>query len=116
MEIPPVSSNAVSKGKWSVYAQADPEEDEPEVGPLMKLRGARSWGRGDTEGDKEIWYDREMKRKLIFSDLPAPPRILEQLDDEFGRPAPGWAFGSRSNENWLGAVPSVWMYRREKAS
>jgi hypothetical protein len=71
MEIPPVSSDAVSKGQWAIFAQVDPEEDEPDVGPLMRLRGARSRGRGDTEGDEEIWYDRKMKRKLIFSDLPA---------------------------------------------
>ncbi|KAJ7721407.1 hypothetical protein B0H14DRAFT_3520640 [Mycena olivaceomarginata] len=116
MEIPPVSSDAVSKGQWEVFAQVDPEEDEPDVGPLMRRRGARSRGKGDAEGDEEVWYDRKMKRKLIFSDLPALPGFLEQLDDKFGRPVPGWAFGSRSNENWIGAAPSLWMYRREKAS
>jgi hypothetical protein len=116
LEIPPVSGDAVSKGKWTVFAQVEPEEDEPDVGPLMSSRGANSRGKGDAEGDEEIWYDRKLKRKLIFSDLPAMHRSLEHVDEEFGRPVPGWAFGGRRHRDWVGVAPSVWMYRREKAS
>ncbi|KAJ7780458.1 hypothetical protein B0H14DRAFT_3507535 [Mycena olivaceomarginata] len=106
LEIPPISSDA----------KPNLEEDEPDVGPLICARGARAQGKGDTEGDEELWYDQKLKRKLIFSDLPALPRVLEHVDEEFGRPVPGWAFGARKHRDWAGAVPSVWMYRREKAS
>ncbi|KAJ7300562.1 hypothetical protein DFH08DRAFT_979540 [Mycena albidolilacea] len=116
LEIPLVSSDAVSKGQWSVFAQVEPDEDEPEVGPLMSLRGSRSRGKGDTEGDEEVWYDQKMKHKLIFSDLPALPRFLREVDKEFSQPVPGWAFGSRRHRDWIGNTPLVWMYKREKAS
>jgi hypothetical protein len=116
LEIPPVSSDAVNKGQWTVYAQVEPDDDEPEVRPLMCSRGKRTRGKGDTEGDEELWYDRKLKRKLIFSDLPALPWILEHVDEEFGRLVPGWAFGGQQHLKWVNDAPSVWMYRREKAS
>ncbi|KAJ7790444.1 hypothetical protein B0H14DRAFT_3501611 [Mycena olivaceomarginata] len=116
LEIPPVSSDAVSKGQWTVFAEEEPDEDEPEVGPLMRSRGGKTRGKGDMEGDEEMWYDRKLKRKLIFSDLPALPRVLEHVDEEFGRPVPGWVFGGRRHQEWISVQPSVWMYRREKAS
>ncbi|KAJ7863761.1 hypothetical protein B0H14DRAFT_3443855 [Mycena olivaceomarginata] len=116
MEIPPISGDAVSKGKWTVYAQCDPEEEEPDVGPTMRSRGASTRGKGDADEDDEIWYDRSLKRKLIFSDLPPLPHSLEHVDDEFGRPVPGWVFGGRRHQEWVNDAPSVWMYRREKAS
>jgi hypothetical protein len=116
LEIPPISGDAVSKGSWTVYAQDEPEEDEPEVGPLMRSRRSKTRGKGNTEGDEEIWYDRKLKRKLIFSDLPALPRVLEHVDNEFGRPVPGWTFGGRRHRDWISDAPSVWMYKKEKAS
>ncbi|KAJ7711736.1 hypothetical protein B0H14DRAFT_3524327 [Mycena olivaceomarginata] len=101
MEIPPISGDAVSKGKWSVYAQCDPEEDEPDVGPMMRSRGA---------------LDTRRKGDLIFSDLPPLPHALGHVDDEFGRPVPGWVFGGRRHQAWVNDAPSIWMYQREKAS
>ncbi|KAJ7310609.1 hypothetical protein DFH08DRAFT_974293 [Mycena albidolilacea] len=44
------------------------------------------------------------------------PRVLEHVNEEFGQPVPGWAFGGRQHQKWVGVAPSVWMYRREKAS
>jgi hypothetical protein len=111
METPPVSGDAVSKGSWTIFTQDEPEEDEPYVGPLMRSCGSNARGKGDTTEDEEIWYNRKLKRKLIFSDLPALPRVLKHVDDEFGRPVPGWYFGE-----WVNDKPSVWMYKREKAS
>jgi hypothetical protein len=111
MEIPLVSGDTVSKGSWTVYAQDEPEEDEPYVGPLMRSRGSNARGKGDAAEDEEIWFDRKLKRKLIFSDLPALPRVLEQVDDEFGRPVPGWFFGGRQHQEWVHDKPLVWMYK-----
>jgi hypothetical protein len=54
LEIPPVSGDAVSKGKWTVFAQTEPEEDEPDVGPIMSSRGSNTRGKADTEGDEEM--------------------------------------------------------------
>ncbi|KAJ7787460.1 hypothetical protein B0H14DRAFT_3505402 [Mycena olivaceomarginata] len=116
LEIPPISGDAVSKGSWTIYAQDELEEDEPDVGPLMRSRGSKAKGKGNLEGDEEMWYDRKLKRKLVFSDLPALPRVLDHVDDEFGRPVPSWTFGGRKHTNWVNDAPSVWMYRREKAS
>jgi hypothetical protein len=84
LEIPPVSSDAESKGQWTVFVEEEPDEDEPEVGPLMCPCEAKTRGKGDMEGDEEMWYNRKLKRKLIFSDLPTLPRVLKHVDEEFG--------------------------------
>ncbi|KAF8174367.1 hypothetical protein K438DRAFT_1980394 [Mycena galopus ATCC 62051] len=75
-------------------------------------------GRGGTDRDEddELWFDRLLTRKLIFSDLPPLPVGTEILDEEFGRPVPSWPFGSRSKEKWLASAPSIWMYKKQEAS
>ncbi|KAJ7076758.1 hypothetical protein B0H15DRAFT_805482 [Mycena belliarum] len=105
---PPVAPPARSAGPWTVFVEDDDEDGETR----MKKRGGRHKGKADLEGEQEMWYDRTLKRKLIFDDLPPAPDGLPS-DEEYGRPVPEWPFGMDSNGNWLPDIPSMWMYRRE---
>ncbi|KAK6971388.1 hypothetical protein R3P38DRAFT_3497530, partial [Favolaschia claudopus] len=111
---PKIAAKADAKGSWSVFREVDSEWDEPDVGPMMRLEGTKKRGKADTEGDEEVWYDRHLKRKLIISSLPPLPSVLRNMDSQFGRPAPTWPFGARSNEKWVMHSPSLWMYPTEE--
>ncbi|KAJ7848462.1 hypothetical protein B0H14DRAFT_3453092 [Mycena olivaceomarginata] len=90
MEIPPISSDAKNRTSDLRCVRAEPRLEEGET----------------VDEDDEIWYDQSLKRKLIFSDLPPLPHSLEHVDDEFGRPVPGWVFGGRRHQEWVNDAPS----------
>ncbi|KAF8143064.1 hypothetical protein K438DRAFT_1784081 [Mycena galopus ATCC 62051] len=69
----------------------------------------------DREDDDELWYDRALKRKLIFSNLPPLPPGSPITSEEFSRPIPSWPFGSHANDCWMSKPPSVWMYKSVEA-
>ncbi|KAF8126406.1 hypothetical protein K438DRAFT_2001431 [Mycena galopus ATCC 62051] len=114
LRVPPIASNTASKGAWEVFAEDLLEYDKPDLGPVMRLR-AKGKGKTNQGDNDEMWYNRAHKRKLIFSDLPPLPAGSVIRDDEFGRPVPSWPFGLRSNNDWVGKAPSIWMYRRPEA-
>ncbi|KAK6977847.1 hypothetical protein R3P38DRAFT_2809731 [Favolaschia claudopus] len=111
---PKVAARANPKGSWKVFREVGPEYDEPDVGPMMRLEGAKKRGKADREEEEEMWYDRAFKRKLIIASMPPLPSALEGMDPQFGRPAPTWPFGARSNEKWVPHTPSLWMYPTEE--
>ncbi|KAJ7068936.1 hypothetical protein B0H15DRAFT_958048 [Mycena belliarum] len=105
---PPVAAPARAAGPWTVFAEDEDKDGEPR----MKKRGARLKGKGDMVENQEMWYDRMLKRKLIFDDLPPAPEGYP-ADEEYGRPVPEWPFGMDSNGRWISEISSMWMYRRE---
>ncbi|KAF8196610.1 hypothetical protein K438DRAFT_1967607 [Mycena galopus ATCC 62051] len=116
LSVPSIAPNANTKGVWEVYAEEELEFDEPDLGPIMRLRPKKGKGKTDQGEDDEMWYDRQLKRKLIFHDLPPLPAGSVVLEEEFGRPVPSWPFGARANNEWMGKPPSIWMYRCPEAS
>ncbi|KAF8179815.1 hypothetical protein K438DRAFT_1768837 [Mycena galopus ATCC 62051] len=116
LHVPPVASNVVSKGIWEVYAKETLEYDEPDLGPVMHLRPKKGKGKTAQGDDDEMWYDRQLKRKLIFSDLSPLPAGSVIPDEEFGRPVLSWPFGARANDKWLGRPPSIWMYKSQETN
>ncbi|KAF8177168.1 hypothetical protein K438DRAFT_1978810 [Mycena galopus ATCC 62051] len=116
LHVPPVASNAVSKGIWEVYAEETLEYDEPDLGPVMRLRPKKGKGKTAQGDDDEMWYDRQLKRKLIFSNLPPLPAGSVNPDEEFGRPVLSWPFGARANDKWLGRPLPIWMYKSQEAN
>ncbi|KAJ7092824.1 hypothetical protein B0H15DRAFT_799299 [Mycena belliarum] len=105
---PPVAPPARSYGSWTIFVEDENDDQEPR----MRKRGGRQKGKADLEGEQEMWYDRTLKRKLIFDDLPPAPRGFP-ADEEYGRPVPEWPFGMDSNGRWLPETSSMWMYKRE---
>ncbi|KAF8137854.1 hypothetical protein K438DRAFT_1996639 [Mycena galopus ATCC 62051] len=58
LRVPSIASNAVSKGVWEVYAEDSLKYDEPDLGPVMRLKPKKGKGRTDREDGGELWYDR----------------------------------------------------------
>ncbi|KAJ7477893.1 hypothetical protein B0H11DRAFT_2234231 [Mycena galericulata] len=83
---------------------------------LSEYRGTRAWirrGHKQKFHSKNIWFDRENERELIFGSYPLPPGVLDS--PRFGAPVPRFAFMAPVNE---GAVPnraSHWMYPQRRA-
>ncbi|KAK7046915.1 hypothetical protein R3P38DRAFT_3423015 [Favolaschia claudopus] len=109
-----VAAKANPKGSWSVFREVLPEYDEPDVGPIMRLEGGKRKGKANMEDEDEMWFDRTRKRKLIIASMPPLPPSLAGMDPQFGRPAPTWPFGARSNDKWITHQPSLWMYPSEE--
>ncbi|KAJ7164045.1 hypothetical protein C8R43DRAFT_1123001 [Mycena crocata] len=107
--VPPVASEAPNHGSWVVFAQDVNEH----MNDIMLKRAAAKKGKGEVGEEEELWWDRELKRKLIFSDLTPPPEGLT-ADEEFGRPVPQWPFGMNANGKFKKEKSSAWMYRRER--
>ncbi|KAJ6587427.1 hypothetical protein DFH09DRAFT_1074663 [Mycena vulgaris] len=104
--VPPVAPPA-GGGAWIVFRESEIDDE-----PVMAEVGGRRKGKAEMSEDEELWYDRRLKRKLIFTDLPPPPSGFT-VDEEYGRPVPGWPFGYPSNGKFLPRKVSVWMYKKE---
>ncbi|KAJ6465588.1 hypothetical protein DFH09DRAFT_1346330 [Mycena vulgaris] len=105
--VPPVAPPA-GDGAWTVFRESEVDDE-----PVMAEMGGRRKGKAELMNDEEMWYDRHLKRKLIFSDLPPPPAGL-MVEEEYGRPVPEWQFGYPSNGKFLRRDRSVWMYQKER--